>query len=67
MATLAGLVLIVFGIIYLVNPGIFRRGVWMKTSIAVRTMTPEQYKTYMRVLGGIFIGAGLILLVIGLS
>lgn len=58
-----GLVLIVFGVIFLVKPTIFRRGIWLKTSIAVRMLSEENYVRYMRVLGAVFIVAGLVLLI----
>ena len=58
----SGIILIAFGIIYLINPFIFRRGFWMKTSIAINTMSPEKYKRYMQILAIVFIVAGLTLL-----
>jgi hypothetical protein len=33
----AGLVLIAVGIVYLLKPDIFKRGIWTKTSIAQQT------------------------------
>lgn len=58
-----GIVLIVIGAIYLWNPTLFRRGLWMKTSIAIRTLSEENYIKYMRVLGLICIGVGVVLIV----
>ena len=55
------LILIVQGVVYLLNPNIFRRWVQLKTSIAIKTMTPKKYETYMRTLGIIFIILGLAL------
>ena len=46
-----GLILIVIVLVYLVKPDIFRRWIWTNTSIAQRTLSPENYLTYMRALG----------------
>ena len=59
-----GIVLIVCGILYLIKPDIFRRGFWRRTAISQRLLTPEQNKVYMRILGGVFIVVGIILVVI---
>jgi hypothetical protein len=59
----AGLFLMVIGVIYLVKPTIFRRGIWLKTSIAVRTLSEENYIRYMRILGAVIIVAGLALII----
>ena len=63
MMTFAGLIMIVFGVLYLRQPTIYRRGIWMKTSIAIRTLSEDGYKKYMRGLGVVFIAAdsGLVL------
>jgi hypothetical protein len=60
---LVGIVLIVFGAIYLWKPTIFRRGIWMKTSLAIRLFSEENYTKYMRVLGAVFVIAGLIFVI----
>lgn len=61
--TFAGLIMIVFGVLYLRQPTMYRRGIWMKTSIAIRTLSEDGYKKYMRGLGVVFIvvGSGLVL------
>lgn len=61
--TLGGLIMIVFGVLYLRQPTMYRRGIWMKTSIAIRTLSEDGYKKYMRSLGAVFIvvGSGLVL------
>jgi len=61
--TFAGLIMIVFGVLYLSKPTMYRRGIWMKTSIAIRTLSEDGYKKYMRGLGVVFIvgGCGLVL------
>jgi len=41
--TFPGLALIALGIVYLLKPGLFKRGLWLRTSIAQRTMSPEGY------------------------
>jgi hypothetical protein len=61
-----GIVLILFGSVYIWKPTIFRRGLWMKTSIAIRVLSEANYTRYMRGLGVIFIVAGIALIVFGL-
>ena len=56
--TIYGLALIVFGVLYLRKPTMYRRGLWMKTSIAIRLLSEENYKKYIRGLGIFFIAAG---------
>jgi uncharacterized protein YjeT (DUF2065 family) len=58
-----GLFLILVGVIYLAKPTIFRRGIWLKTSIAVRTLSEESYIRYMRILGVVIIVAGLVFII----
>ena len=56
---LLGLVLVAVGAVYLLKPTIFRRGIWLKTSIAIRTLSDDNYIRYMRILGVILIVSGL--------
>jgi hypothetical protein len=63
--TIYGIALILIGLIYLWKPTMFRRGLWMKTSIAIRMFSEENYTSYMRVLGLIFIAAGIGLVIYG--
>ena len=60
--TIWGVVLLLFGIIYIVKPNIFQRWFWKRTGVFQQIFGPEKYLVFMRVLGGIFIIAGLILL-----
>jgi hypothetical protein len=60
---LLGLVLAAVGAVYLLKPTIFRRGIWLKTSIAIRTLSDDNYVRYMRILGVILIVFGLGLIV----
>lgn len=55
-----GIVEILLGLLYRHKPNLFRRGIWMKTSMAIRTLSPEGYVKYMRGLGAtlILIGIG---------
>jgi uncharacterized protein YjeT (DUF2065 family) len=55
-------ILIIFGVIYLIKPDIFQRWFWKRTAISQRMLTPEQNKVYMRVLGAAFIVMGVVLL-----
>jgi hypothetical protein len=60
--TFAGLVLTAVGVLYLIKPDIFRRGIWRRTDIAQRNLSPEGYLKYMRGVGVVHVIAGLILL-----
>jgi hypothetical protein len=57
-----GIVFIVIGAIYIRKPTIFRRGLWMKTSIAIRTLSETNYTRYMRGLGYVLVIAGIVLI-----
>jgi hypothetical protein len=59
----AGFVLAAIGIVYLVKPTLFRRGIWLKTSIAVRTLSEQNYVRYMRIMGALLVIVGLLLIV----
>ena len=63
----AGVALILLGSLYLWKPTIFRRGLWLKTSIAVRTLSEANYIRYMRGLGIVLIVVGLALIVVALT
>jgi len=58
---LASIILILFGLIYLVRPNIYKRGIWKKTSVAQRILSPKQYIVYMRVMGIISIVLALVI------
>jgi hypothetical protein len=58
-----GFVLIAIGVIYLAKPTLFRRGIWLKTSIAVRTLSEQNYIRYMRILGALIIVAGFVFII----
>jgi hypothetical protein len=45
-AQFAGVFLIAVGILYLRKPNLFRRGIWVKTGIAERNLSPEKYIKY---------------------
>jgi hypothetical protein len=61
--TISGLILIAFGITYLRRPTVYRRGLWLKTSIAIRLLSEDGYKRYMKGLGVLFVISGLCLIV----
>jgi hypothetical protein len=58
---LIGIVTIVVGALYLFKPDIFRRGIWMKTSLAMRYLSPEAYRKYIRVIGAVWVLLGIYL------
>jgi len=64
-ATFAGWFLIVVGVVYILKPDIFRRGIWKHTSIAQRTLSPEGYPKYMRWVGVITLAFGILFVVLG--
>jgi uncharacterized membrane protein len=64
-ATFAGWFLVIVGVVYILKPDIFRRGIWKHTSIAQRTLSPEGYLKYMRWVGVITIALGILFLVLG--
>ena len=63
---IVGLVLIVFGVLYLRRPTLYRRGLWLKTSLAVRMLSEANYKRYIKGLGAVFVAAGVCLVAYGL-
>jgi hypothetical protein len=62
-----GIALILIGLVYLWKPTLFRRGLWMKTSIAIRLLSEPNYTRYMRVLGFICIAAGIVLVLVEIT
>ena len=67
MLIVIGSCLIAIGSVYLLNPNLFRRGIWLKTSVAIRTLSPENYVKYIRALGFICIIVGTVLVILGLK
>jgi uncharacterized membrane protein HdeD (DUF308 family) len=60
---IVGIALIAMGIFYLRNPSVYRHGIWMKTSIAIRLLSEASYRRYMHGLGilQIILGVGCII------
>jgi hypothetical protein len=58
---IAGLVLIGIGVLYLRRPALYRRGLWLKTSLAVRLLSEANYRKYIKGLGVVFIVVGAVL------
>ena len=65
MLVAAGIGLIAIGIVYLRWPTLFRRGIWLKTSIAIRLLSEESYRKYVRGLGWLSIALGFVLVLSG--
>jgi len=61
-----GVVLVLLGLVYVWKPTIFRRGLWLKTDIAIRMLSETNYTRYMRGLGIFLVIAGLTLVVMAL-
>lgn len=57
-----GLVLVAFGILYLMKPDLFRSGIFMKYANPASTKTPEEYRLYMKKVALVLIIIGSILL-----
>jgi hypothetical protein len=57
-----GVFLITVGVLYLRKPNLLRRGLWMKTGIAERNLSPGAYIKYMRGVGVFDIVVGVALL-----
>ena len=55
----SSIILIAFGIIYIIKPDIFKRGLWKKTAFTQQIFNPKNYNIYMRILGVLFIIFGL--------
>ena len=64
-ATFAGVFLIAYGILLVRKPNLFRRGIWMKTGIAQRNLSPEAYIKYARGVGVFNIALGIAFFVWG--
>jgi len=60
-----GVAFVLIGTLYLRKPNLFRRGIWLKTSIAIRTLSPETYGKYMRGLGMLLIICGICAFIYG--
>jgi hypothetical protein len=60
-----GLILSVFSLIYLIKPNIYIRWFWKKTDIFQQVLSPANYILFMRILGALFLVAGVALLIAG--
>jgi hypothetical protein len=60
-----GIAFVAIGAVYIKWPMIFRRGIWLKTSIAVRMLSEDNYRRYMRGFGVLLIVVGAVLILIG--
>jgi hypothetical protein len=58
---LVGILLMGLGFIYIWKPTVFRRGVWRKTSVAIRLLSEDGYAKYMKGLGAALVLIGLAL------
>jgi len=56
---LFGIFLVITGLVFLRWPTIFRRGLWLKTSVAIRTMSDDGYASYMKRLGILYVIGGI--------
>jgi hypothetical protein len=63
---LVGIVLMGLGSIYIWKPTLFRRGIWLRTSVAIRLLSEQNYVRYMRGLGAVLVVIGLALVLYSL-
>jgi len=61
----AGLGLMVLGVLYLWRPDVYRRGLWLKTSLAIRLLSEDNYRRDMKGLGVVCVIAGAVLAAYG--
>lgn len=61
----SGIILLVFGIVYLARPGIYSKGFWQRVIAPQQPVNPENDKKFVRLLGGLFVLTGLSLLAAG--
>jgi hypothetical protein len=61
--TRISIILLVFGVIYVIKPDIYRRWIWKETDIMQKKLSPEQYRKVMRITGIVFLLAGALILV----
>jgi hypothetical protein len=60
-----GIAFVAIGAVCIKWPMIFRPGIWLKTSIAVRMLSEDDYRRYMRGFGVLLIVVGAVLILIG--
>ncbi|MET0393156.1 MAG: hypothetical protein ABW019_08430 [Chitinophagaceae bacterium] len=58
------IILLVFGIVYLVRPGLYASGFWKKVVLLPASANPEKDKKFVRALGGLFVVAALCMLAV---
>lgn len=59
----SAIILLAFGVIYLVRPGIYTTGHWKKMLRLPESAYPDNDKKFVRALGGLFVLTALCLLV----
>ena len=60
-----GLIFIVFGLLYIVKPGIYRRWFWKTTDIFQQKLSPANYIKFMRGVGVVLLVLGVVFLILG--
>jgi hypothetical protein len=55
---LIGVMLMGIGFVYMRKPNLFRRGIWLRTSVAIRLLSEENYIKYMKGVGAVCIVIG---------
>jgi hypothetical protein len=60
-----GLILAIFGFVYIIKPDLYRRWFWKKTDILQQKLSPQKYIRFMRFLGVVFLLVGTALMIFG--
>jgi uncharacterized protein YjeT (DUF2065 family) len=60
-----GLILAIFGLVYVIKPDLYRRWFWKKTDILQQKLSPQKYIRFMRFLGVVFLLVGTALMIFG--
>ncbi len=61
-----GVLLVVWGILYIVKPDLFERGFWRSIDISRQFSSPEKRSGFLKTFGTILIVIGAVLFVIGM-
>ena len=65
ISTIIGIEAIALGSLYIVKPTILRRGIWLKKSLIMRSLSAEAYDKGMRLLGVVAVVSGVTLILLG--
>ena len=61
-----GVLLVIWGILYIAKPDIFQRGFWKSIDVSRQFTTAEKHGKFMKTFGGILIVIGAIIFLVGM-